>query len=280
MSIEVLKPGLWSSIQDRGRRGYANYGVPASGAMDAYAAGFANSVVGNSLDKAVMEITIQGPKLLFHSTCVVAVAAREAVVEVNARAVEINTPLALKKGDELEVKIVSKGRLAYLSVKFGFQTEEILNSRSMFPSISSKSKIEKGDVLPIRFKEQKLVKKLAKVHFREEDYGQLIEVSAGPEFPALSIASKELLQKQCFSLSADSNRQAYVLNEQVENDLQNILTCAVMPGTVQLTPSGTLIVLMRDCQVSGGYPRVLQLPDKSINHLTQMGPELFAFKMI
>ena len=62
---------------------------------------------------------------------------------------------------------------------------------------------------------------------------------------------------------------AYQLNPNLENDLPSILTSPVLPGTVQLTPSGKLIVLMRDCQTTGGYPRVLQLSEKGINLLSQ-----------
>jgi len=62
---------------------------------------------------------------------------------------------------------------------------------------------------------------------------------------------------------------AYQLNERIENNLKPIITSLVLPGTVQLTPSGQLIVLMRDCQTTGGYPRVLQLCEKSISILSQ-----------
>ena len=59
------------------------------------------------------------------------------------------------------------------------------------------------------------------------------------------------------------------LKEPIQNNLPAILTSAVLSGTVQLTPYGTLIILMRDCQVTGGYPRVLQLPEEAINCLSQ-----------
>jgi allophanate hydrolase subunit 2 len=59
------------------------------------------------------------------------------------------------------------------------------------------------------------------------------------------------------------------LEESLENTVKSILTSGVLPGTVQLTPSGKLIVLMRDCQVTGGYPRVLQVSEKGINRLAQ-----------
>ena len=61
----------------------------------------------------------------------------------------------------------------------------------------------------------------------------------------------------------------YRLEEPIDNKFGSMLTSAVLPGTVQLTPSGKLIVLMRDCQVTGGYPRILQLTDDAINKLAQ-----------
>ncbi len=62
---------------------------------------------------------------------------------------------------------------------------------------------------------------------------------------------------------------AYQLEETLEHSLPSILTSPVLPGTVQLTPSGQLIILMRDCQTTGGYPRVLQLIEAAINLLSQ-----------
>ena len=62
---------------------------------------------------------------------------------------------------------------------------------------------------------------------------------------------------------------AYQLKEPLENELTSIITSLVLPGTVQLTPSGKLIILMRDCQTTGGYPRILQLSEDSINRLAQ-----------
>ena len=72
-----------------------------------------------------------------------------------------------------------------------------------------------------------------------------------------------------FTISKNSNRMACQLNEKVSNNIPPILSSHVMPGTVQLTPNGTLIILMRDCQTTGGYPRILQLNESSINFISQ-----------
>lgn len=72
-----------------------------------------------------------------------------------------------------------------------------------------------------------------------------------------------------FSISNFNNRMGYQLNEILANDSISMLTSSVLQGTVQLTPSGKLIILMRDCQVTGGYPRILQIKDESLNTLAQ-----------
>ena len=85
----------------------------------------------------------------------------------------------------------------------------------------------------------------------------------------LNDIQKEQIKNQVFTISNLNNRMGYQLKEPIKNYLTQLLTSAVLPGTVQLTPSGKLIVLMRDCQVTGGYPRILQLSRNAINVLAQ-----------
>jgi allophanate hydrolase subunit 2 len=97
----------------------------------------------------------------------------------------------------------------------------------------------------------------------------IIDVLKGPEFEMLSKTQKDALFSKPFIVSKNNNRMAYQLTETLSNNLDSIITSSVLPGTVQLTPSGKLIVLMRDCQTTGGYPRILQLKESSINVLAQ-----------
>ena len=96
-----------------------------------------------------------------------------------------------------------------------------------------------------------------------------IEVLKGPEFELLTKKQQKQLLSNKFTISKDNNRMAYQLVEILANNIKPIITSLVLPGTVQLTPSGKLIVLMRDCQTTGGYPRVLQLKEYSIDVLSQ-----------
>ena len=96
-----------------------------------------------------------------------------------------------------------------------------------------------------------------------------IEVFPGPEFEILSEDQRSNLFQQEFTIDKNNNRMAIQLNEEVKNNLDSIITGPVIPGTVQLTPAGKLIVLMKDCQTTGGYPRVLHLSEKSLNIISQ-----------
>lgn len=280
MSIEVIKAGLWSSIQDEGRKGFASFGVPKSGAMDSYSAAFANALLGNPSNAALMEITNFGPKLLFHQACAVSLSGLDAEIFLNDEEVVINEAFVLKKADVLEVRRTLKGSRVYLAVKGGFRTEKVLGSRCMYEDVTKDFKIRKGDVLEIKKYNRVFSNKLSVVRFKHELYNQKIEVFPGPEYNLLSTEIKASLFESSYSLSADSNRMAFVCNELLENGLQNMHTCAVLPGSVQLTAGGKLIILMRDCQLSGGYPRVLQLTENSINKLSQINGEGIVFEML
>jgi len=96
-----------------------------------------------------------------------------------------------------------------------------------------------------------------------------LEVFRGPEFDQLTDRQLGKLFSNKFSIAKENNRMAYQLNEVIEGSTGSMLTSATLPGTVQLTPSGKLIVLMKDGQTTGGYPRILQLTDHSISILAQ-----------
>lgn len=93
----------------------------------------------------------------------------------------------------------------------------------------------------------------------------------GPEFDILNDQDKKTIFNSTFMVTKDNNRMGYRLEGSPYTNPANynMLTSSVLPGTVQLTPSGQLIVLMQDCQTTGGYPRILQVTQSGINSLAQ-----------
>src|SRR6056297_2703027 len=124
--LEVLQPGLFTSIQDRGRFGFMQYGVPVSGAMDSYAAGLANLLLKNQPDAAVLEITQAGPKLRFSEATAITVTGAELSPVLNGRAVENNHVLQVNAGEILSFGKRKFGARAYLAIQGGIFTEKFL----------------------------------------------------------------------------------------------------------------------------------------------------------
>lgn len=268
--VEVLKDGFYDSIQDLGRVGFQQYGVPYSGTMDHYAASLANGLLGNNKNDAVMEITMTGPKLKFHCNTVICISGASLFPMVNESVIENNKVIQISKNDILSFGKLNYGFRCYLAVLGGFLTEQVFNSKSMYQGITKTFKIKKNDLLPIFENTMQLNEKYATIK-PNTSYLQTktINVFKGPEFDKLSENQKKQLFSKEYTVSKNNNRMAYQLEESLENKLKPIITSLVLPGTVQLTPSGKLIVLMRDCQTTGGYPRILQLEEKALDVLAQ-----------
>jgi len=268
--IKVLKSGFYSTIQDLGRFGYRDYGVPISGAMDLYASEFANALLGNSKECAVLEMTMVGPTLQFLKPTRIVVSGATMNPILNDKTLAMNTVIAVKTNDVLSFGKLEKGLRSYLAIKGGFLTEQVLGSRSMIVNITQLTNLALNDTLDYLDHTEVFESSNANVKYNDA----ILETSSiiaykGPEYDKLTKTQKNRLLATDFKVSKLNNRMAYQLEPLIENNLESILTAPVLPGTVQLTPSGRLITLMRDCQTTGGYPRILQLTNQALNCLSQ-----------
>lgn len=264
--IEVLNSGLFTSIQDLGRYGFRKYGVPVSGAMDQYATIFANQSVGNHPRAAVLEFAFSGPILRFTHSAKICLSGAVFNAQINGQATESNQLITVKAGDLLKIGSAKKGVYGYLAISGGFKADFVLESYSYYAGICDKNRIKRGDILhanPTLFSPDKNLK-FAKIHARGLLESEYLNVSLGPEFDSLSTATRESLFSTAIRVSSDINRMGYRLDSAVSMSAQEIITAPVQPGTVQLTPSGKLIALMRDGQTTGGYARILQLSNKAM----------------
>lgn len=268
--IKVIQPGFFTSIQDKGRFGYRSYGVPVSGAMDLYSSHFANALLGNPDDCATLEITMVGPTLQLCKPTTIVISGAFMNPKLNGKPIEMNTIITVKSNDILSFGRVEKGLRCYLAIKEGFKSKVVFNSRSMYTNITSAVRLKKDDIVDYSADNQ--VNPSFNAHVKYNDSvleNDFLEVFKGPEFDKLSQEQKNVILNKELKVSKFNSRMAYQLLPLVENNLKPILTAPVLPGTVQLTPLGQLIVLMRDCQTTGGYPRILQLTEQSINNLSQ-----------
>ena len=264
--VNIIDPGFYTSIQDNGRYGFRNIGFPVSGAMDFYSYERSNLLVGNKKNEATLECTIIGPSLLFSGPSWVAVCGAKTDIMLNNKKLKINEPFFCDLGDLLVLGKIYDGQRCYISFSGGIITEKIYSSRSQYFPITEKSIISKADKIPIKSKTR-----IQKINLNIPDlkiFDGFIDVFKGPDWEIISKPTKKKLINFPFKVGSN-NRMAYRLSGlNIKNKL-SITSSSILPGTVQLTPNGDLIVVMRDGQITGGYPRILQLTDKSQSELSQ-----------
>ncbi|MCM4152553.1 allophanate hydrolase subunit 2 family protein [Arenibacter sp. N53] len=266
--LNILKSGFFTTVQDTGRFGYRDKGVPVAGIMDSYSTSKVNTLLENDPNCAVLEITMTGPQLQFDEDTYIVLGGAEMSVTLNDIALENYKVYQVKSGDILNYGKLEKGFRAYLGIKDGFNTEAVLGSRSFFKPITEKDSIKKMGDLP--YTTCKLFNpKISQLKVDSVLDKSVLEVYKGPEYKLLTDNQLGKLFYREFSVANENNRMAYQLNETIEENKVSMLTSATLPGTVQLTPSGKLIVLMKDGQTTGGYPRILQLSDMAMSILAQ-----------
>ena len=268
--LEVINSGGFSSVQDLGRYGHERYGVPLAGAMDQISFGQANKLLKNEPNHPCIEMTLNGGEFLFHENTYIAISGSEMNCQLNfVHSLPLNQPHAIKKGDIISFRKSVNGVYSYLAIKNGFQTERVMGSRSQYQGITRQNRLHQGDQINY----ESVNKSLVLNSLPACNLSGKISAYPGPEFHLLTKNQRLGIQFGEFHVNPSSNRMAYQFMERIEGHNVHILTNPVQPGTVQLTPSGHLIVLMRDAQTTGGYPRVLQLTEESISILSQRAPK-------
>lgn len=267
--IEVIHPGVYSSIQDNGRKGYRHYGIPVSGFMDGFSAHMANLLLGRDPGSALIEAGLSGLVLKFHQPALIVMCGAEAHITVNNTKVKCNRVLKVNTGDILRVGDVSKGVWSYLGVKGLLLSQNVMGSQSQFTSLTEKSRLTKGDCIafisfPDAGPSNSRINLISKTLNTD-----VLKVYKGPDFNLIPTSSQNRLFNIKQFLSEQWNRMAYKFQGSIASHDHSMLTSAVLPGTIQWTPSGELFCLMKDAQTSGGYPRVLQLSEDSLRVLAQ-----------
>ena len=267
--LTILKAGIYTTIQDEGRFNGAHVGIPISGPMDKISADIVNLLLENDTNDAVLECTYVGPTIQFHAPTLISIGGASANVLLNDMALDKQI-IQIKKNDILSIGKITSGCRAYMGIKGGIQNQTIYGSRSTCHTAGISGPLRKGDQLPF---EPVIDLSILNITMNRQLGNTRLTATAGPEYSLLSEAAKKALFDCQFTVLPSSNRMAY----QVEHNLElahehSMLSSGTLPGTIQWLPSGELVILMRDCQTTGGYPRIMQLTEQSISDLSQLSP--------
>lgn len=281
MSMQVLSPGLLTTVQDAGRFGYRAVGVGVAGALDAYSREVANRLVGNVPGAAVLEITLHGPRLRFRHASRIALCG----AAIDARIGEIELPgwrpIDLPADTELQLGSCRNGCRAYLAIAGGFKVPLVLGSRSTdlrggFGGIEGRA-LRAGDALPLADAAISDVKNVKIAPWwidpaPDLDFADTVTVRVLPG--RYAPVSADAWTTIAYRVAAASNRQGLRLEGPALRvaDARERISEPVAPGTVQLPPDGQPIVLLADAQTVGGYPRIGHVIVADLPRLAQLRP--------
>jgi len=267
MNIEILAPGLLTSVQDGGRHGSRALGVRVGGAADAHSLRTANLLAGNDPDAAALEITLSGPTLRLQRAATIALCG--ATIDAHADGIALPgwRPIALPDGCTLTLGACRRGARAYLAFDGGIDVPVVLGSRSTdlrggFGGHAGRA-LRTGDALPLGKSRAAIAStgapRIASWWIDADsdlDFADSIAVRVLPGKDAMHPA--DALHTQDYAIDAASDRQGLRLRGTALRlaDAHERISEPVVPGTVQLPPDGQPIVLLADAQTVGGYPRI------------------------
>lgn len=282
MSITVVKPGLLSSVQDRGRHGMAALGVGCSGPMDANLFRLAQALAGNEETAAGIEITVTGPLLRFEHACRIALTGDFARPRINGVAAGCWRPLLIHAGSELDCGPLQSGTRGYLAISGGINVVPVLGSRStdLNACIGANGgrQLQAGDVLPTAAMPMQALRSinwsLDPSPWFDSESSHPIHCIAGRHRAALDNASIRALDSEEFRVASDSNRVGFRFDGptlRLSEPLEPISE-PVSFGTVQLPAGGQPIALMAEHPTTGGYPCIAQVAAIDRGRLAQRRP--------
>lgn len=278
LKVKCLKTGLYTSIQDEGRFGVQDQGIPISGALDKSSMRIANQLVGNLPNSPVLEMTLFGPKLKFEGQGQIAITGANMKATLNGKRVENYMTLNIKSGDLLEFHNTDFGCRTYMSIGGQWQVQNWSNSFSALPSLMEEPGLPARLVDDYSFtvainQMQELISYPERNRpLFSECY--VIRVVTGPEFDQFEIEVIQDFFDRIFVIHGDSNRMGYRLKDNLQDYVPSgeEISSGIVVGTVQISNAGKPIILMADAQTTGGYPRIANVVSDDLEIVAQLKP--------
>jgi len=276
-AVQVLQPGLMTTVQDAGRWGHQHDGVPVSGAMDAAALRDANHAVGNAADAAVLEATLVGFEARLEHAGALAVAGADLGATLDGRPVPLAVRLDHAAGSVVRLGARRAGTRAYLAFDGGLDVPLCLGSRATDLTCGMGGwegrRLRAGDRVPIGPAGAAPAARGAGPSLRPHG-GARVRVLPGPHGDWFPPAALEALRRTRFEVTPDSNRMGYRLRgaQPLPREAREMISDATCAGGLQVPPSGQPILLTADRQVTGGYPIIATVITADLPVVGQLAP--------
>ena len=289
-TLEILQPGLLTTVQDAGRYGHQRYGVPVSGAMDLFSLRAANLLVGNDQGEACLEMTAIGPKARFLSDVYISITGGDLAPVLNDEPLAQWCCVRVTKDSVLSFRGPRDGMRSYLAIAGGIDVPEVLGSRSTYVKsaiggIEGRA-IAVGDVLSRAERSRPEPEERGLPDTLEPPtYGRRheIRVVLGPQAEAFTENGIATLLGSEYSIAADSDRMGYRLDGPTVEHVSNadIVSDGTPLGAVQVPGDGQPIILLADRGTAGGYAKVATLIGPDVSRLGQAMPgDTLTFKSV
>lgn len=297
MGIEVIRPGLLTTVQDQGRDGWRKYGVPGGGAMDRGSLRVANWLVGNDGTAAGLEATLLGPTLRFTGDHWVAICGAEMPASLDGRPFPMGRPQFARAGAVLRLEAALSGCRSYLAVRGGIDVPVLLGSRSTlltagFGGFQGRA-VRAGDHLqvcgvpppsaagaPTQLSTAPSDADLSQQRWQVGNWESadsqpvVIRVCRGRHVDWFQDDSLHTFYSSPYVVTDEADRVGYRLagTPLTRRNAAEIFSEATFPGTIQVPANGQPIVLLADAPVTGGYPKLGQVATVDLDRLAQLRP--------
>jgi biotin-dependent carboxylase-like uncharacterized protein len=279
MTLQIQNAGTLSLLQDLGRHGFQNIGVTPGGPMDAYAFHWANRLLDNSPTASQIEITMGPFQATFMESTSFSLCGAKVVAKLNGKTIACWQSWQAESGDVLEIGYPIKGLRTYLAVKDGFKVATTLGSvstvvRDQFGGLNKQGdKLSSGDLLPYDGIVQTYQRKVPKQFIPL--FSKVLQIGVLPtyQFHKFSSQARDTFFTQLYTVTPQIDRMGYRLSGPAVNvKSQSFVSEGIALGAIQIPANGQPIVLMRDRQTIGGYPKMGCVCQRDLALLTQATP--------
>ena len=267
--IEVISSGYFTTIQDSGRKTHRHLGVPISGPMDLNSFYLANLLLPGLDSDSVFECTLIGPKLKLRCNSRFVITGAKFDSYLDNEPIENNKVYSFRAGQILHIGRVKAGLRCYLKFEGTFNIPKILNSKSFYYPITKSKFINDGEKYDFMSKTLDINSKIINLKISKNSFSKkTLFAKPGPDWNFLTDEIKKQIIDEIYFIKSQ-NRMGYRLTSKLKNDFYNLRSKVVIPGIVQFTPGGEIIIATADCQVTGGYLQILLLTLDSLSNLVQ-----------